>query len=235
MLKAVLFDLDNTLYSYTHANNKGLYKSLKKFCACTNTAYKKAAAAHDRIRLELKEDLDNAPACHNRVLFYKRMFEEVKKVVDYKQVLKVYRTYWRFFYKNIKPACGLLKVMSRLRELGLKTAVVSNYVSSHQLKKLSLLKLASFFDAVVISEEVGLEKPAPGIFAYTLDKLALKPQAAVMVGDNYRADIKGAAACTIKTVLTAEFSEQPPEKQSADYHIKRLDELPGLLQRENFC
>lgn len=71
--------------------------------------------------------------------------------------------------------------------------------------------LAKYFDNVVISEEVGVLKPDPAIFAHTLRKAEVNPPEAVMIGDNFEADVKGALNAGIEAIyFNPENKEVPP-------------------------
>jgi putative hydrolase of the HAD superfamily len=56
-------------------------------------------------------------------------------------------------------------------------------------------------DAVIFCSDAGWRKPAPQIFAYTLDKVAAQPQDCIFVGDNPRWDVAGPKAVGIEAVL----------------------------------
>jgi putative hydrolase of the HAD superfamily len=58
--------------------------------------------------------------------------------------------------------------------------------------------LAAHVDVLIVSEEVGLSKPDPGIFQMALDRLNVHAEDAVMVGDSWTADVAGARACGMR-------------------------------------
>jgi len=78
----------------------------------------------------------------------------------------------------------VLDLVGRLKELGLKTAVLSNTITAHVTFNTSK-GLYTAFDVLVFSNEVGLSKPDPAIYRDTLEKLALgdRPDAAFFVDD----------------------------------------------------
>lgn len=78
--------------------------------------------------------------------------------------------------------------------------LLSNGFREVQYKKIDNTGLRPFFDQIILSDEVGFMKPHPGIFAAALDRLSAVPAEAVMIGDNYEADICGAARAGIAQI-----------------------------------
>jgi putative hydrolase of the HAD superfamily len=93
-------------------------------------------------------------------------------------------------------------VLARLRAGGARLAVVSNWdVSLHDV--LEHTELRPLVDAVVISAELGVAKPDPGIFRAALDRLGAAADGAVHVGDSLEHDVAGARAAGLEAVLVA--------------------------------
>lgn len=87
--------------------------------------------------------------------------------------------------------------LAALQEMGIALAVVSNW-DERLGPLLTRLDLTRYFDALVVSAHIGLEKPDPRIFHYALDLLDVPPEAAAHVGDNAREDVEGALAAGMK-------------------------------------
>jgi HAD superfamily hydrolase (TIGR01509 family) len=95
---------------------------------------------------------------------------------------------------------GVRESLVRLRDLGLKLAVVSN--SEGTIEQMLLeIGLRDLLDAVVDSAVVGITKPDPRIFQIALDRLGVPSTDAIMVGDSPSADIAGAHALHIRAAL----------------------------------
>lgn len=73
-----------------------------------------------------------------------------------------------------------------------RLAILTNGAPDLQREKIESLKLGHYFDAIVVSGEVGVGKPHPNVFKAVLNQLAISPEQAVMVGDNLRRDVAGA-------------------------------------------
>ena len=92
------------------------------------------------------------------------------------------------------------EALARLRAAGLRLGVVSN--SDGRVEQaLDAAGLRDYFDVVVDSALVGVEKPDPAIFRAALDALGVAPEEALYVGDLYEVDVVGARAAGIEAVL----------------------------------
>ncbi|EYU22429.1 hypothetical protein MIMGU_mgv1a0131481mg, partial [Erythranthe guttata] len=91
---------------------------------------------------------------------------------------------------------GAYETMLCLKDSGVKLAVVSNF-DSRLRKLLKDLNVLHLFDAVIISSEVGYEKPDDKIFRAALDEISVDASKAVHVGDDIKADKAGANAVGI--------------------------------------
>ncbi|MHB8670418.1 MAG: HAD family hydrolase [Acidimicrobiales bacterium] len=103
-------------------------------------------------------------------------------------------------------AATVRELVGRVR-LGLLT----NGPADIQRLKLDQSGLADCFDAVVISGEVGVGKPSVEAFGRVLDGLSVGPDDAVMVGDSWERDVRGAVSAGIAPVWVA-GGRQVPEK-----------------------
>jgi REG-2-like HAD superfamily hydrolase len=98
------------------------------------------------------------------------------------------------------PFPDVLPTLRSLRKLGKTLAVVSNWDPTLPTL-LAELGLAEFFNFILPSAEVGVEKPDRRIFRLALQRLGLKSQEVVHIGDQYEADVVGARAVGIMPIL----------------------------------
>ena len=83
---------------------------------------------------------------------------------------------------------------------GLRLGVISNW--DERLRPLlKRLKLAGYFEVIVVSREVGSSKPARGIFDHAVRKLGLPPEAVLHVGDSLAMDVRGARDAGLRALL----------------------------------
>ena len=99
-----------------------------------------------------------------------------------------------------RPFPDVLPALRSLREQSNTLAVVSNWDPALPTL-LAELGLAEFFNFILPSAEVGVEKPDVRIFKLALQRLGLEPQEIVYIGDSYEADVVGARAVGITPIL----------------------------------
>ncbi|KAK9823496.1 hypothetical protein WJX72_003164 [[Myrmecia] bisecta] len=102
---------------------------------------------------------------------------------------QIYEYYARPEAWKLTP--GAAPALQRLKDAGMKLAVVSNF-DTRLRPLLHHLGVASLFDTIVVSAEIGAEKPNPIIFETACQQLGVAPEEAVHVGDDRRNDIYGA-------------------------------------------
>jgi len=120
----------------------------------------------------------------------------------------------------------ILERLSRRYRLG----VVSNFTGNLR-PCLEELGLARCFAVLTDSTLVGWSKPDPRIFAHTLDALRASPQRAWMVGDNFEADIRGAAGLGVRTcwLAPADRTAPPGAELVPTARISRLPDFEAVL------
>jgi len=126
-----------------------------------------------------------------------------------------------------RPFPETVQTLVRLRERGVKLAVVSNW-DSRLLSILDGLDLTRLFDVVVVSAVVGVRKPGARIFELALERLGAEPQGTIMVGDSLADDVEGAARAGLSPVLVDRSgAPHPLASASGVVVIRSLDELVG--------
>lgn len=109
-------------------------------------------------------------------------------------------------------------------------AMVTNGLGEVQRSRIARLGLDQYFDAIAISAEIGAAKPDAGIFDRVFEELgSFMPEAAVMVGDNLAADIRGGADYGIATCWYNPHGRAAGTQHRIDHEIAELEELVGLL------
>jgi putative hydrolase of the HAD superfamily len=122
------------------------------------------------------------------------------------------------------------KLLRRLRRR-YKLALVTNFPDIRTARMVfNIQGLPEFFDAIVVSAEVGYRKPSSIIFQRALEELGVDPSAAVMVGDTVEADIQGAARLGMKTILIVPERVKAKEPVVANTIISSLGDLEKNLR-----
>ena len=199
MLKAVLFDIDNTLYSYAPCDKAGteaMQTAFDRICPGRTAAFPTLLA---QAKQEVKRHTAGTAACHNRLLYAQRLCEAAGRFTA-AHVLTLYNAYWDAFLSEMQLSEGAMALLEQLREKGLKIGFCTDLTAMIQMRKLCRLGLSDIADAIVTSEESGAEKPSPYPFTLLLEKLRIPPEAAVMIGDDYQKDICGAEQAGIRAI-----------------------------------
>jgi HAD superfamily hydrolase (TIGR01549 family) len=93
-----------------------------------------------------------------------------------------------------------ISVLKTLKNNGLKLGLISNSAFNYKIPFYKL-GLDKYFDIVIFSFEVGLQKPDPEIYKLLLDNLKIKPDEAIMVGDKFLEDVQAPQELGIKGIL----------------------------------
>jgi putative hydrolase of the HAD superfamily len=106
-------------------------------------------------------------------------------------------------------------------------AIVSNVISNASHLILQKFDLEQYFDSIVLSRDLGIRKPDPEIFNFTLENLGVHSSKAVHVGDSLKYDVQGAKNAGMKTVWIKGCEE--PINIRPDFIISKVTELPKLF------
>ena len=154
----------------------------------------------------------------------------------------------RAFTESVTVSESTIRVLEQLKDRGWLMGLVSNMHLRPDLMRadLAALGLDRFLAATAFSSEIGWRKPDVRIFTVALQRLGVRADEAVFVGDRLRDDIAGARAAGMRTVLTREFRDEidGPDRADArrfwpaaegievvapDRSIRALADLPDVL------
>lgn len=107
--------------------------------------------------------------------------------------------------------------------------VVTNGFVEVQYEKFDKSGLRDCFAHIVLSEEVGCQKPNPRIFEEALRMNGLAAEDVVMIGDSWSSDIQGAINAGIDQIWIRKSKDPLPEGQSATYLVQSLSEVMEIL------
>jgi len=125
---------------------------------------------------------------------------------------------------------GALELLARLRARGLKLAMITNGMAETHREKIAILALEDAFDEIFIADEVGLIKPDPRIFALAAERLGVAPADCVMVGDRLDRDVRGGNDAGMYTVwMNVRGETIPPDGPEPDVTVLELAGVEGAL------
>lgn len=227
MVKAVIFDLDNTLYSYDDAHAV----AWDALCAYAQTHLNMDVACfthwHKVAQTIVKERLGaDCAALHNRQLRYQVLLEESGKSLHH--AIAMNDLYWSTLIGSARPEPGVLRCLQELKQAGYILGVGTDMTIDYQLKKLVALEILPLFNFVVSSEEVNAEKPSAKLFSLCAKKANVRMEECLFVGDNIKKDHCGPLDAGMEAVWYC------PDRDKADKnpHIRRIthyDQLQEML------
>jgi len=159
--------------------------------------------------------------------FYSKILNNLGVEPSSSYIEKIRMIYWECF-----PQTEKTDVRKLLKELygNFKLGVISNSMSQVPKIFLEQNNLTKYFDAIAISGAIGFRKPNPKIFNYALEKLNVKPNEAMHIGDSLEEDIVGAKNVGMKAVWICE--EKPMDRKSAvqpDFVVNSITDAFKLI------
>jgi putative hydrolase of the HAD superfamily len=222
-LQAIVFDLDDTLYSERDYVLSG-------FKAVANWASVNLEIDRDRGYNTLF-DLYTA-GVRNNTFNQWLAIHQIENIAVVTKLLDIYREHLPTI-SPFRESIDLLTALTKSYKIGL----VSDGYLQVQQRKWAALGLNNFFDAVVFSDSLGREnwKPSTAPFKLVLEQLNIAPEFSVYIGDNPRKDFFGARQLGMSTIWVkradSEYGDlQPP---GSEYHpdltIESLSQVLELV------
>ena len=137
--------------------------------------------------------------------------------------------YLRYLALQPNIVDGAIELLEFIRSRYGRVGVLSNGFKGTQQQKLISGGLNKYVDLLVLSDEVGVTKPLPGIFEYATNTWNVEPGKTLMIGDNYDADVCGAHNAGWRTIY---FNRKSTDfaTPAADATVDRLIDIVGLLK-----
>jgi len=234
LIRAVLFDLDDTLFDHRY---------------CAREALDAIRRDHDALATLEPFELDRRHAAiletlHLRVLAkeisldaarqerFRRLLEgagvSLEQLQDgsvARRAATAYRTRYLQSWREVPGARSLLCALKERVRIG----IVSNNLTLEQHEKLRFCGFDAFLDAIVISEEAGAAKPDPVIFQIALERLGVDANEAVMIGDAWGTDIAGARAAGLRAIWFNPSGISRPEPWKGVDEIRSLEPVSEVI------
>jgi putative hydrolase of the HAD superfamily len=219
MIRALLFDLDETLLDRT--------QSLTHF---VQAQYHRFYPHFQHIPLDLFQqrfvELDARGTVWKDKVYQHLLVEQKITGVGWEELLD---DYVARFASSCVGFPHLHEMLRDLKARGYALGIVTNGRSPFQERNIDALGILPYFGAVLVSEAEGVRKPEPEIFLRAAARLGVQAGEVVFVGDNPQADIAGAQRCGMKAIW---FSPRATgECTFADAVCGGLDEVVGEVER----
>ncbi|MED3764568.1 HAD-IA family hydrolase [Ureibacillus terrenus] len=226
MIKAVIFDLDDTLIS-EHEYIKSGYKFI------SNLLSKKL----NRDPKELYELLITLFSQSPKNVF-NRLHDLLEINYTQNDILKLVEEY-RNHYPTIEFFEDVIPCLNYLRMKEIKLGIITDGYAVSQRKKLEAVNANCYFDEIIVTDEIGREfwKPHPKAFELMKEKLGIGFEEMIYVGDNPQKDFYIGSVFPITTVRV--YREGVYSKSGylndirENYSIQSLKELESIIESEN--
>jgi putative hydrolase of the HAD superfamily len=224
MIKAIIFDLDNTLTDFVKMKERSIDAAVD---AMIDAGLTRSRA---NIRAKIFDIYDREGIEHQRV--FDQFLKEELGSVDYRKLAAAIVAYRRTRDSSLVLYPHVHMTLVELVKRGIKLAVVTDAQSLQAWLRLCYLQLHHIFDHVVTYEDTGKLKPSSAPFLRALDLLDVPAKEALMVGDWPERDMVGASKLGMTTVFARYGDTFGTVNSGADYEltdiIQLLDIVDGL-------
>lgn len=218
LIKAVVFDVDGTLYDETYPKVKAELLTAEfisdKSCVNVEDVYN----TFREVKAQITSEYGGRPERNDRRIWYEETLRRLSVTNISKEEASTY--YWQVVYSSIEPYIDLLYVLPQFARK-YKLFTLSDELSEIHREKIKRLGLAGFFVNSISAEEAGEAKPSRKLFDYALEIIGESPSAVLVVGDNPAADIKGGNLAGMHTAWL--------QRGKYHYYPRSGDEKPDIV------
>ena len=225
MIKAVVFDLDNTLVDF--------YRVKRASCGAAIDAMIDAGLEMDRQKAtELLFELYEQYGIEYKQIFQEFLIQAIGKV-DWKILASGIVAYRRSKAGALETYPGVKATLIQLKSQGIRLAILSDAPRMNAYIRLASLRLLDFFDIVITTDDTGVHKPDPKAFETVLKALQLPANEVLMVGYWPERDIQGAKAAGMKTCYARYGAVRKGDEIPADFALNAFRELLEVVGTSN--
>lgn len=231
--RAVLADLDDTLFDHRHATHEALGVLHAEVPAFRTWAREEFATRHS----EMLELMHQAVLARQmtieaaRIMRFQRLLDaasaplqDPERPAQASDLARRYREQYEAAWQAVP---GAIALVTALKRTGVAVVIVTNNVTSEQRLKLDRCGLRPYVDALITSEDVGVTKPDARIFETALAAAGVTPAEAVMLGDSWLTDVAGARASGVRPVWLNRAGAVAPDS-SASGAVAEIQSLEPL-------
>lgn len=225
--RAILLDLDDTLYDHHYASRKAIVETISLDDALSAAGADSVETQHrhwlELLHLDVARGVRTADDARN---------ERWARIIshfggDVSQSDQLANAQRETYLRHERAVPGAVEGVAAMRAAGYTLGIVSNNTRAEQIGKLARLGLIDAFTDIVVSADHGINKPDARLFHIALDRLAVSASQAVHVGDSWSADVEGAINAGIRPVWFNRFGATAVRSGVAE--VAHLCELMGAL------
>ncbi len=227
-IKAIFFDADDTIVNHKECEKKALLYLFDNIGKEYKEEYQEIFRPLDRKLWDsVTYNLNPVPKSDIPEYRFKEFFKQIS--LEYKD----YKKANEFFQDGLANAVSLTEnaydIIKYLYHKDYQLYVVTNGLVKLQKPRITNSKISKYISDIIVSEEVNSSKPNPKIFNVLLNKINLKSNEVIMVGDSLEKDIKGAENASIKAIWYNPNNKINNTKIKPYYQITNLIELKEIL------
>lgn len=221
-IKALIFDLDNTLLNYYVFKRTATNEALKAMIKQGLTVEREKA---EKILWSLYYEYG---------FEYRGIFQEFLKRAghdprDLKMLAAAIVAYREARAHALKAYPSVRPTLRALRKRGYKLWIVTDAPGLKAWLRLASVGLLNEFERVITFDDTGAEKRTGKPLEFALKELALKPEEVMVVGDSGSKDVAPARALGIRTAMAMYGRNKPPSVR-ADYELKNMRDLLKICE-----
>ena len=222
----ILFDADNTLFDFDQAERSALVAAFPPF----GYAYQEEfGQLYHRINAEIWIEFEQGriTATALRTERFQRLFEAASLPIDAVAFSAVYLVELGRSSQLIPGAESLVNALLRA---GLRLALVTNGLKDVQRPRLASSPIAQCFEQVIISEEIGAQKPEAAFFEIAFERMGSPAKkSTLLVGDGLSADIQGGIAFGLDTCWYNPRRKPLDVRWLPTFQVNTLEEILPLV------
>src|SRR6266540_691657 len=231
-LRAVVFDLDNTLLRSSIGARRGLLIAAELISA----ELKKNGHIYGQRNLFkqlqlIDHEMLRRKYLYNRDVWWRTLLGELGLSARFPWIHRVTLRYWDAYAANSPPFRDAEPTLRKVKKYALRIGLVSDSDGTPGMKSKRIrgVPFRNLFQAVVVAgEDTPRVKPGHESFRLVARKLGVEPKSSIYVGDNPRTDIEGAKAVGMITVIVNRRGNRGGDPA---YRVPSLRALPGLVRR----
>lgn len=225
MIKAVVFDLDNTLVDFMRVKRAAIDAAVDAMIdsglkSTKEDAIKRVFNMYDREGIEDQRVFD-------------KMLVETYGEIDYRILAAGVIGYRRAKEGHLVLYPHVRQTIIELVRMNLKLGLVSDAPRMSAWTRLIFLGMDSFFDTVVANEDTGKKKPDPAPFKLALSRLGVEPQESIMIGDWAERDMVGAKLIGMKTAFARYGDDFNTKDSGADFELTDISQIINIIKDLN--
>lgn len=223
MIKAVLIDIDDTIFDFEKCSKNSFLKTLEKF----NLKFKEENFSYFNKVNDILWTKQKLGEINIKEVFIKRDYLMGKYFnLDIEKGL-FNDLFVKFLYNEIEMVDGIEDLLLYLSDK-YKIFTASNGIYKMQENRLKKSNLDKYFDKIFVSDKIGFEKPDKKFFQKIMDLTKFSNDDLIMIGDSIKSDIIGAKNSKIKSIYFNKEDKKITDKNFT-YQVKNLSEIKKIL------